>query len=147
MHLTYLENILISVSGKYIKNLHCYEFTKRCSHLPLLPSAKVVAERLCFHRCLSVHGGRGGVHPLSRPHSPLGRHPSTRHHTPLARHHTLTPPRPDPTSPWAGPPSSGLTATAADGTHPTGMHSSVLIVSLTYNVYHSCTSLGQIHKT
>ena len=31
-----------------------------------LPSATVVAERLCFHRCLSVHGGRC---------TPPGRHP------------------------------------------------------------------------
>ena len=31
-----------------------------------LPSATVVAERLCLHRCLSVHGGRC---------TPPGRHP------------------------------------------------------------------------
>ena len=30
-----------------------------------LPSVAVVAERLCFHRCLSVHRG-GGVHPPGR---------------------------------------------------------------------------------
>ena len=45
---------------------------------PFLPSATVVAERLCFHRCLSVHRG-GGVH------TPLGRHPLGRH-TPPGRH-------------------------------------------------------------
>ena len=52
-----------------------------------LPSATVVAERLCFHRCLFVY--RGGVHPQGRhppPRAdilppwtdtlpPLGRHP------------------------------------------------------------------------
>ena len=40
----------------------------------LLPSATVVAERLCFHRCLSVHR-RGGVHPWPGRHPPslLGR--------------------------------------------------------------------------
>ena len=53
-------------------------------------------ERLCFHRCLSVH--RGEVY------TPLGRPPHGR--PPLAMQ---TPPR--------------QTATAADGTHPTGMHS------------------------
>ena len=62
-----------------------------------LPSATVVAERLCFHRCLSVHGGE-----LYIPHGQTP-HPPARH--PLGRH----------------PP--GQTATAADGTHPTGMHS------------------------
>ena len=55
----------------------------------------------------------GGVHPLGRhPHrqtSPLGRHP------PPGRH----PPRAD-ISPGQTPPK---TATAADVTHPTGMHS------------------------
>ena len=35
-----------------------------------LSSVAVVAERLCFHRCLSVHRG-GGVHPP-------GRHPPGR---------------------------------------------------------------------
>ena len=57
----------------------------------LLPSATVVAERLCFRRCLSVH--RVG-----------GRHPP-RDTVPLQQ-----------------------TATAADGTRPTGMHSCLLIV-------------------
>ena len=40
-----------------------------------LPSSTVVADRLCFHRCLSVH--RGEVcHPLGR--HPLVRHPCSR---------------------------------------------------------------------
>ena len=38
----------------------------------LLPSATVVAQRLCFHRCLSVHGGwctppLAGRHPQPHP--------------------------------------------------------------------------------
>ena len=49
----------------------------------LLPSATVVAERLCFHRRLSVH--KGGVYNPPRQTAPK-------------------------------------MATAADGTHPTGMH-------------------------
>ena len=58
-----------------------------------LPSATVVAERLCFHRCLSVYEGAGvGRHPLA------GRYPQQ----------ADTPPE---------------MATAADGMHPTGMHS------------------------
>ena len=52
----------------------------------LLSSTTVFAERLCFHRCLSVH--RGGVYPpgqtyiRQRPPGqifPLGRHPWGRH--------------------------------------------------------------------
>ena len=62
----------------------------------LLPSATVVAERLCFHRCLSVHGrGRRWTtpcqadtppHPLSgrHPHSLPDRHPPGRHLPPWA---------------------------------------------------------------
>ena len=38
-----------------------------------LSSATVVAERLCFYRCLSVHREGGVVHPLGRPPL-LGRH-------------------------------------------------------------------------
>ena len=50
--------------------------------------------RLCFHRCLSVHRGRC-TPPAGGRHLPhLGRNPSPHQ-----------------------------TATAADGTHPTGMHS------------------------
>ena len=77
-----------------------------------LPSSTVVAERLCSHRCLSVHGG---VHTSPRQ---AGRH------TPpwQADHH---PQQADP--PLGRYPTPGRhpqqTATAADGTHPTGMHS------------------------
>ena len=57
---------------------------------------KVVVARLCFYMCLSFcPQGMSDRHPL-------GRHPSPRQ----------TPPPPPP-----------VTATAADGTHPTGMHS------------------------
>ena len=44
---------------------------------PFLPSVTVVAERLCFHRCLSVHG-REVYTPgqtLCRADTPLGRTP------------------------------------------------------------------------
>ena len=51
----------------------------------------------------SVHAG---IHP--RVDTPLGRHPPGRH------------------PPWVDtPPPLGQTATAADGTHPTGMHSCI----------------------
>ena len=59
--------------------------------------------KVMFYRCLSVHMG-------GRCTSPLGRHPQgrpPRQNTPQAIH----PPE---------------TATAADGTHPTGMHSCLL---------------------
>ena len=66
-----------------------------------LQSATVVAERLCFHRCLSVHGGRckpPGRHPPGQADTTLGRHPLPRpdtpwpgrHPPPLARHPPLT---------------------------------------------------------
>ena len=73
------------------------------STIYLLPSATVVAERLCFHRCLSVHRGRGSV---------LDRHPSGRQTAPWADNPPgrQTPPRQTPSPP-------------ANGTHRTGMHS------------------------
>ena len=94
--------------------------------LHFLPSATVVAERLCFYRCLSVHRG-GGVHPLGIPHwadTPLGRHPH----------------------PWADTPPPEM-ATAADGRHHTGMHSCFnwtsirLLVLLTRDMY--CDSVTE----
>ena len=69
--------------------------TRLVSTRPFLPSATVVAERLCFHRCLSVH--RGEVY------TPPGQADTPRH----------LPPR--------------QTASAADCTHPTGMHSCLQI--------------------
>ena len=68
---------------------------------PLLPSATVV-------------GGCGGVHP------PLDRHPPPMQTPPQGRH---TLPRAD--SPGTHTPE---TATAADGTHPTGMHSYCFVI-------------------
>ena len=68
----------------------------------LLPSAAKL-RRLYFHRHLSVHSGRSAsVHAGIPPPGP---------DTPLW---AQTPPGADP---------PGETATAADGTHPTGMHS------------------------
>ena len=76
------------------------------SLIPLfLASARVVAERLCFHSCLSVHGGEVYTPPRQTPLSSgktpsLGRHPLDRHTTPPLRR-------------WP------LRRTV----HPTGMHS------------------------
>ena len=87
-----------------------------------LLSATVVAERLCFYICLSVILLTGGVWADTH----LGRHPPGRHlshsrqsprQTPLLGRHPLTD-----TAPWADTPATE-TAAAADGTHPTGMHS------------------------
>ena len=78
--------------------------------LIFLPSAKVVAERLCFHRCLSVHGGEvytpwADKHPPGRDTSPdtpgqklpMGRHPQLGRHAPLGRRPPRqTPPRQTP---------------------------------------------------
>ena len=120
----------------------------------LLPSGTVVVVRECFHkhvsRILSTVGGsaplNAGIHtpagqtptpgqthpqadtlPGQTPpgrHTPLGQTPPTRQtHTPPGRH-TLLSPWAD-TLPQAHIPSSPGTATAADDTHPTGMHSCV----------------------
>ena len=66
---------------------------------------------------------------------PLGRHPLGRH--PLGRHPPRqTPPRQMPPGQTLPPPPSPETATVADGTHPTGMHSCfVLNLTLPY-VWH-----------
>ena len=79
-------------------------------NVPLLPSATKL-RRLCFYTCVSVHGGGvGSVHAGIPP--PRSRHPLGSRHPPH-------------------PPSRRLllqTATVADGTHPTGMHSCSLQV-------------------
>ena len=65
-----------------------------------------VAERQCFQKRVSRILSRGGV--SASVHAgihPPGRHP------------------PGQTSPWADTPPRQQTATAADVTHPTGMHS------------------------
>ena len=86
-----------------LKNCSQCNRTKDISYLVLyLPSATVVAERLCFHRCLSVHRGEMYITPRQTP--PLGRHPPEQ-----------TPPRQTP---------APNMATAAGGMHPTGMLSS-----------------------
>ena len=62
-----------------------------------------------------------GVHPPVDRHHPLARHPLSRHppgRYPLGRHPPGQTPRADTPSPQM--------ATAVDGTHPTGMHSSSL---------------------
>ena len=90
--------------------------------LYLLPSATKL-RRLCFHRRVSVHGGGGCVWSWEVP-GPGGMHgrgvPGPRGCT------VLGVPGPGgvgiPACTEADPP-RGETATAVDGTHPTGMHS------------------------
>ena len=87
--------------------------------------ATVVAERLCFYRCLSVQGDGGGVLPSGRHLLSLSRHPLGKHPPEQA---------PPGRSPWANPPGTDTSwantpladtpppkiATAVDST---GMHS------------------------
>ena len=82
---------------------------------PLLSFWYCIVELLsrCFHRCLSIH--RGGCTPAR--HTPTWTDTPPRADTPLWADTHLTPARP--------PPPSTQTATTADGTHPTGMHSSI----------------------
>ena len=82
---------------------------------PLSLPSTMKLRRLCFYTCLSVHGGgvclvHAGIPPPGSRQPPRSRHPPGAD-TPLEQ----TPPHQQ-TSP-------GETATAADGTHPTGMHS------------------------
>ena len=104
-----------------------------------LPSATVVAKRYCFHNRVSrILSTGGGVYPVacydthtsradtpqadthtqtdSPRQTPLGRHPLDRH--PLGRHSPMQKTHPTPTPEMA---------TAADGRHPTAMHSCDLL--------------------
>ena len=104
----------------------------------LLPSATKL-RRLCFYRRVSVHGGGGCL-----PQCMLGYHPPQVRHPPgQTPPREQTPPSPGADTPpgQTAPPKKILsflhflhppsppqdtvqeTATAADGTHPTGMHS------------------------
>ena len=81
---------------------------------------KVVAARSCFYNCLSFC-------------SPLGRHPPGRHppgQTSLVRH------------PRADTPTPREMATAADGTHHTGMYSCCDIIFLAH-IYRPLTKLRE----
>ena len=71
--------------------------------LMIITVRNVVAERLCFHRCLSFCSQGGGVSQHALGQTPPFADPPSRH--PQGRQ----PPSPK--------------ATAADGKHPTGMHS------------------------
>ena len=107
-----------SMSGRYASYWNAF----------LLPSATKL-QRLCFYRRLSVHRV-GGSDPLV--HSPG---PGGTRYTPLGPGTRYTPQDQVPPwtrSPWTRytPPGPGTPpgdkATAADGTHPTGMHSCYL---------------------
>ena len=91
----------------------------------LLPSATKL-RRLCFYRCLSVHGG--DLSQCILGYTPLGRH------IPLDR---------DPTSPSRRRLMLQQTATAADGRPPTGMHSCCIFHALFHALFliqlHTCT--------
>ena len=114
-----------------------YAICHRHSFNPFLPSATKL-RRLCFYKRLSVH--RGGVPdqvhppvdqvhpPVDQVHPPLG--PGTPPLGPGTPPQTRYTPPSGPGTPPSGPgtpPGPGTspqdTATAADGTHPTGMHS------------------------
>ena len=113
---------------------HCWTDSKPYGYIVLLPSATKF-RRFCFHGRVSVNGG-GGVcltacwdtNPAPRPgryppgpHTP-GKHPPQEAH-PLEAHPLGSTPLPRETPPPKDP------ADAADGTHPTGMHSCVEYVS------------------
>ena len=95
---------------------------KTTVHKGVLPSATNCEGNVFTPVCHSVHrvGDSASVHagippPGGRP--PQSRHPPPRPGTPQIRH----PSRSRPPRDWA--PLPQQTATVADGTHPTGMHS------------------------
>ena len=106
----------------------------------LLPSAKKL-RRLCFNTCLSVHmEGEGlpqcmlGYHPISGA-DPPGSRP-----IPLGSRHP-----PEHTPPGTNTPQK--TATAADSTHPTGMHSCWDIFDVALRLYtKACSVFLQIQE-
>ena len=99
-----------------------------------LPSATKL-QRLCFNTCLSFCSERGGglsacwdtttpwdqAPPQDQP-PPRTRHPQGPD-TPGTRHPLDQAPSQDQAPPKPGIPPGAETATAVDGTHPTGMHS------------------------
>ena len=100
----------------------------------LLPSATKL-RRLYFHRRLSVHRGDLPQCMLAYQHpqgadTPRSRHPpgadTPRSRPPRSRHPPGADTPQEQTSPGADTPPPGETATAADGTHPTGMHSCLM---------------------
>ena len=92
-----------------------------------LLSSTVVTERLCFHRCLSVHRREVYTHSRQTPPKqiPLVRQPPGRH--PLDRHPSRQTPPPGQTPPSADTPRADIlspqTTNAVDSTNPTRMHS------------------------
>ena len=134
----------------------------------LLPSA-TKWRRLCFYRRLSVHRG-GGVclsacwyttPPQEQTHPPRSRHPPPQSRpslgadTPQSRDPpgADTPPSRHPPGsrhpPRSRPPGSrhppGETTTAADGTHPTGMHFCLSNI-VVYNCFASLTFSSYGHS-
>ena len=117
--------------------------------LPFLPPATKL-RRLCFYRHVSVQTRGGVCLSLLSYHTPWEQTPPIRHHSgqtpPQVRHWPQVRHPPGQTPPGQTPPSTRSdtpnfflhfffffytpriqeTATAADGTHPTGMHSCVV---------------------
>ena len=102
---------------------------------------KIMFSRACIKN--SVYGGGVQPHPLGRhppgrhpaDRHPLGRHPLGRH--PLCKHPQADIPRQTHPLPLVDTPlpPAHQTASASDGTHPTGMH------SCCFNVYFYCSSM------
>ena len=88
---------------------------RRSTHFWLVTVHNIVAARSCYYSCDSVHSWGCLTDP------PPGRAPWA--DTSMGRHlHGQTPPPPGRHPLWADT-TSHQTTTAADGTHPTGMHS------------------------
>ena len=107
-----------SLSSNYLQVSTCWMLPTGIKNSQLLNSLDILfwslllsatkLRRLCFYRHVSVHGWGGGV-CLSAcwDTTPQSRHPPEQNHPPPRSRHPQE------------------TATVADGTHPTGMHSCV----------------------
>ena len=100
-----------------------------------LLSANEVAERQCFTPVCQSFCSQGEVY------TPLGRHPRQ---TPPGRHPD-TPLADTPCLADTAPPPE--TATAADGTHPTGMHSCTPTENITFHTHCECPVCGKFAES
>ena len=107
-----------------------FKFFRNYAKSGIVTVRKVAAERSCFPRCLSVYRAVG-IHPPWAD-TPLGRYPSKadilRVDTPVGR------------------PPPHQTATAADGTYPTGTHTCCVSVQFYFHVLTSLVISINIQK-
>ena len=120
-------------SNSWTNGIKCSVTKSTCLQRTFSPPATVVAERLCFHRCLSVH-------PPGSRHPPGPDIPGADTHATPLRPDT---PRPNPFGPDTPPKQTPPTVHArrygqqTGGMHPTGMHICYLVSFCSWYTGHS----------